>query len=246
MCAVLFDLDDTLFDHRHCAQASLHSIHQLHECFRGRPFADVARAHGGLLEELHRDVMIGRLDVDAARIERFRRLFVSVGVAAPDSLVQQTAAAYRRAYLDARRAIAGAAELLSRVRERAPVVIVSNNILEEQQDKLRHCGLEALVDLLVVSQEEGISKPDPEIFLRAVSRVGCGPAAAVMLGDSWAADIAGARAAGVRAIWFNRDGCPRPEPADDVVEIRSLEPVEAVLDAIFVGTPGEETHAHRR
>ncbi len=252
MRAVLFDLDDTLFDHRHCAQAALAAVRQQHECFRGRPLEELQRAHGALLEELHRDVMVGRLDVDAARIERFRRLFLSVGAAAPDALVRETAAAYRRAYLDARRQIDGAAALLARVRERAAVVIVSNNVLAEQRGKLRHCGLDALVDALVVSEEEGISKPDPEIFVRALARVGCEPAAAVMLGDSWAADIAGARAAGIRAVWFNRHGSPSPEPASDVVEIRSLEPVEPVLEAIFsppsrpqrAGEAGSD--AHRR
>lgn len=251
--AVLFDLDDTLFDHHHCSQASLQCIQDLHECFRGRPFEEIARAHGALLEELHREVMVGRLDVDAARIERFRRLFLSVDVAAPDSVVRDTAAAYRRAYLGARRAISGAAALLARVRPLAAVVIVSNNVLEEQQGKLRHCALDGLIDALVVSEEEGISKPDPEIFRRALARVGCAASAAVMVGDSWTADIAGARAAGLRAVWFNRHADPRPEPADDVAEIRSLEPVEMVLDAIF-GPParvqrsgeGGQAHARRR
>jgi len=249
--AVLFDLDDTLFDHSHCSQASLRRIHGLHACFRGRPFEEIARAHSALLEELHRDVMVGRLDVDAARIERFRRLFLAVDAAAPDSVVRETAMAYRRAYLDARRAISGAAALLARVRALASVVVVSNNVLEEQREKLRHCALDALIDALVVSEEEGISKPDPEIFRRALARVGCAPSAAVMVGDSWPADIAGARAAGLRAVWFNRHADPRPEPADDVAEVRSLEPAEMVLDAIFgpasrVQRSGEGGKAHAR
>ena len=237
MRAVLFDLDDTLFDHQYCAEASLQAVHQRHECFRNRPFEEIERAHRALLEELHGDVMVGRVDVDAARQERFRRLFLSVGVAAADDVVRETAVAYRRAYLDARRAIEGAATLLARVRERALVVIVSNNVLEEQQGKLRHCGLDRLIDALVVSEEEGISKPDPRIFLRALARVGGGLEEAIMFGDSWAADIAGARAAGLRAVWFNRHGHPKPEPAEDVVEIRSLEPVEAVLDVLFSPSP---------
>jgi HAD superfamily hydrolase (TIGR01509 family) len=249
--AVLFDLDDTLFDHHHGAEASLRSVHRLHDCFRGRPFEEIDGAHRALLEQLHADVMVGRLDVDAARMERFRRLFLTVGVAASDSVVRETAAAYRRAYLDARRPIDGAAALLARVRARSRVVIVSNNVADEQRGKLRHCGLDALIDALVVSEEEGISKPDPRIFLRALARVGCEPREAVMFGDSWAADIAGARAAGLRAIWFNRHGHSRPEPDDDVVEIRSLEPVEPVLEAIFppsrVQRFGEASvDAHRR
>ncbi len=244
--AVLFDLDDTLFDHRHCATASLRSLHGRYECFRGLSFEELERVHRALLEELHVEVMLGRVNVDAARRERFRRLFLTAGAPATDALAAEAAAGYRRAYLEARRAITGAAELLARVRERARVVIVSNNIVEEQRGKLQHCGLDRFVDALVVSEEEGISKPDPEIFRRALARVPCAPAEAVMLGDSWAADIVGARAAGIRAVWLNPDGAPRPETAGDVVEVRRLEPVEPVLHALFGRVDAPEAHAHRR
>ena len=243
---MLFDLDDTLFDHQHGARAALESVRSRHECFRCRPFEEIERAHAALLEELHVEVLAGRLDIDAARIRRFRQLFLAAGVTASDTLVRDAAAQYRRAYVDSRRTVSGAAALLTRVRAGAAVVIVSNNILEEQQNQLQQCGLDTLVDALVVSAEEGISKPDPAIFLRALARVGCAPGAAVMVGDSWAADVAGARAAGVRAVWFNPHALPRPEPADDVAELRSLEPVEAALRTIFGQSHIREGHADRR
>jgi putative hydrolase of the HAD superfamily len=245
--AVLFDLDDTLFDHRHCTQVSLRRVHASHECFRCRPFDEIERAHGALLEELHGGVLAGRVDVDAARLERFRRLFLSVGAPTRDDQVRETAAVYRQGYLDARRAIDGAMTLLERLRERgAAVVIVSNNVLDEQREKLRHCGLDAFVDALVVSEQERISKPDPEIFRRALARVGAGPGAAVMVGDSWSADVAGARAAGIRAVWFNPLGLPRPEPAPDVLELRSFTPVEPVVEALLhaSGTPSTQARLH--
>lgn len=243
---MLFDLDDTLFDHQHCARASLHALHDSHACLQSRSFEEIEHAHAGLLEELHREVTLGRLDIDTARRERFRRLFQSVGGRASETLIRDAAAEYRRVYVAARRSVAGAAALLAHTRERAAVVIVSNNVLEEQQHKLRHCGLDVLIDALVVSAEDGISKPDPAIFLRALARADSTPETAVMVGDSWAADVAGARAAGIRAVWFNRHGLARPEVADDVVELRSLEPVEAALEIIFGRTPVPEAHANRR
>jgi HAD superfamily hydrolase (TIGR01549 family) len=243
--AVLFDLDDTLFDHQHCARASLESVRGRHECFRALPFEQVERAHASLLEELHAEVLAGRLDIDTARFHRFRRLFLSAGLTASDTLVREAAAEYRRAYVESRRTVAGAAALLARIRSDATVVVVSNNILEEQQNKLQHCGLTNMVDILVVSAEEGISKPDPAIFLRALARAGCAPDAAVMVGDSWIADVAGARAAGIRAVWFNRHALPRPEPADDVAELRSLEPVEEAVRTIFGSSHSPEVHADR-
>lgn len=230
---MLFDLDDTLFDHRHCSLTALEGVHRSHEAFRSVPFAEFQRAHAELLEELHHAVMLGRVHVDDARIERFRRLFLKAGVDAADDVVRDTAMRYRQCYVDARREVAGAAALLARVRQRAAVVVVSNNILAEQREKLDDCGLAPFIDALVVSEEVGVSKPDPAIFAAALERVGCRPGDAVMLGDSWSADIAGARAAGIRAIWFNRHASPRPEAAEDVVEIRSLEPPDDVIMVIF-------------
>ena len=61
-----------------------------------------------------------------------------------------------------------------------------------------------------------------------------------MIGDAWATDIAGARAAGVRAIWLNPAGTPRPEAWPDVEEIQVLEPVSAVLSVVFGGRNRQE------
>jgi HAD superfamily hydrolase (TIGR01509 family) len=119
------------------------------------------------------------------------------------------------------------------VKARARVGIVTNNLLEEQQDKLRQCRLDDYVDELVVSEKAGVSKPDPRIFEIALERLGCRRDEVVMVGDSWVADVAGAIAAGIRPIWFNPQRKPRPEPALAVDEIHALEPIEDALQVIF-------------
>ncbi len=53
-----------------------------------------------------------------------------------------------------------------------------------------------------------------------------------MIGDSWKADVMGAQGAGIEAIWFNRGRLPYPEPMK-VRELRSFEPLEAVLEILF-------------
>jgi HAD superfamily hydrolase (TIGR01549 family) len=231
--AVLFDLDDTLFDHSHCARAALRQVHAAHACFESTSFADLEMAHCQFLEELHGAVLAGRISLEDARRERFRRLFVVVGVTADQAAIECAAQTYRQGYVASRQAVAGAAALLQLVKTRARVGIVSNNLLEEQSAKLRHCGLESLVDTLVVSEEAGVSKPDPHIFRLALERLGCEASEAVMIGDSWNTDVRGARAAGVRAIWFNPSGTPAPEVDRTVVQLRSLEPAETVIQTIF-------------
>lgn len=231
--AVLFDLDDTLFDHDLCARRALGVLHGRHACFRAVAFAALEQAHGRYLEELHQEVLGGRLDLDAARSERFRRLYAHAGVTADQETVAAAATAYRQEYLAARTAVAGAEALLAQLRGQARVGVVSNNLRDEQEEKLRHCGLDRFVDVLVVSEEVGAAKPDPEIFRVALQRLECSAAEAVMVGDSWAADIVGARRLGIRAIWFNRGDRPAPEPESLIQEIVAFEPVEDAIEVIL-------------
>ena len=229
--AVLFDLDDTLFDHQACARAALMGVRALHACFAAIEPSDLERTHAGILEQLHLEVIGGRLPLDAARVERFRQLYGVAGVDADDALAAEAAAAYRDAYIGARVEVEGASALLAAVRQHARVIVVSNNLLHEQQAKMRHCGLDRYVDELIVSEDAGVSKPDPGIFELALERAGVPAAEAVMVGDSWVNDIEGARAVGIRAIWFNRTGAPVPDPAVPVLE--RLQPAGAVLPLIL-------------
>ena len=231
--AVLFDLDDTLFDHRGCAREALAGVQQEHDALRALPFESLERAHAGFLEELHLDVMVGRVPIESARIERFRRLLEAVGAADAGSRASGLAAIYRETYRGRRRAVAGEAALMAAIKRRATLAIVSNNLLDEQQDKLRACGLEEFVDALVVSEEVGVSKPDPAIFRVALDRLHVRADDAVMVGDSWAADVEGAIAAGIRAIWFNPAGAAAPNIETSVTELRTLEPADAVMRIIL-------------
>jgi YjjG family noncanonical pyrimidine nucleotidase len=225
--AVLFDLDDTLFDHRRSARAALEEVHRGHAA--KFDFAELERHHGIYLEEMHLEVLAGRIGLDDARRERFRKVFRALGVTLDAADVDAVASAYRSGYMTARRALDGAAALLTALRPHARIAIVTNNLLQEQQDKLAHCGLTPLVDVLIASEDVGVSKPDPRIFRIALDRAGVGAPEAVMVGDAWENDVAGARRAGIRAVWFNPGRAPKPADPADVMEIHALEPADDIV-----------------
>jgi len=229
--AILFDLDDTLFDHSHCAREALASVHRSQPCFAATPFDDLARLHADHLESLHLEVLAGRIDLDAARLERFRRLLLAAG--GEEDLAADAAGLYREGYKAARRAVRGAVDALATLRTRASIAIVSNNLLAEQWEKVRQCGLAPHVDALVVSEEAGAAKPDPEIFRAALRRIAVDPSEAVMVGDSWQADVAGAHAAGIIPIWFNPRSLPAPASPPGVVELRAFEPANGAVETIL-------------
>ena len=84
--------------------------------------------------------------------------------------------------------------------------------------------------VIVDSAQVGFLKPDPRIFLAAVEALGIKPSRTVMVGDSLARDMAGARAAGMVHIWLAPDPARQGPPCcqDDRV-IRSLHEVEGLL-----------------
>src|SRR5206468_12716271 len=97
-------------------------------------FDALERAHTGFLEELHGEVMLGRVPLEDARIERFRRLLLAAGAEGRADLASALASMYRETYRTRRRAVAGAAALMAAIRPRARIGIVSNNLLGEQQE----------------------------------------------------------------------------------------------------------------
>lgn len=226
--AVLFDLDDTLFDHEHCSRAALWSVRGEHPALSGAPWEELRLRYSRLLEEIHVRLLSGELTLQEARRERFRRLFSELGESANDELVQRAVDGYARAYRESWRPLPGAERLLRAVGERAKVAVVTNNLFAEQRDKLRTLGLARYVDELVTSEAVGVAKPDPGIFRLALERLECSADDAVMVGDSWESDVAGARAAGIRAVWLNRGGLACPDPAL-ASEIRDLESLDAAL-----------------
>jgi putative hydrolase of the HAD superfamily len=229
---VLSDLDDTLFDHDHATRTAQRVVAAATPALASWRLEELQRRHREVLDELHLEVLAGRLTVDDARIERFRRLIEEGGARATADLARQVAREYRQAYEVAWQVVPGAIDLLTHFRRAGvPVVIVTNNIVLEQRQKLASVGLDQYIDVLVTSEEVGITKPSPGIFTEALARVGAGADEAVMVGDAWSTDIEGARAAGLRAVWLNRfDEAPR-DPS--VAMLRSLEPVERAARVIL-------------
>jgi len=236
VAAVLFDLDDTLFDHRHSCRSGLAAVQQNFQRLQEIPLDELERDYMALLEELHPKVLQGVIPLEEARVERFRQLFLQAGEEVPPAKARVWAQSYQRAYRAARRSVPGAIPLLRRLKPMAKVAIVSNNLVEEQREKLRCCGLHQFVDCLIVSEEVGVVKPEPAIFEEVLNRLRCSAQEAVMVGDSWKEDIVGAHGVGIRPVWFNRYSslCPDQTLA---VEINSFEPVDTVLDVILRRIP---------
>lgn len=81
--------------------------------------------------------------------------------------------------------------------------------------RLESMGIAPYFELVLASVEEGVAKPDPEIFRRALRRAGCAPERAVMIGDRLDNDIAPAKSLGMRTIRVQQGPSAQAKPQND-------------------------------
>ncbi len=92
------------------------------------------------------------------------------------------------------------ADSLDRLASRFRLLAVSNGNAE-----LEATGLSRWFAGSVSARQAGVAKPDPRIFRQACAALDCAPEAVMHVGDDHAADIVGARAAGLHSAWLRRE-----------------------------------------
>ena len=96
--------------------------------------------------------------------------------------------------------------------------VVTNGHSKGQRQKLERSGFLPFMDTIAISEELGISKPDPTIFQHALAKLDCQASSAIFLGDSEEADIKGAKNVGMRAVLRRHPGESFPTIAEFEVE----------------------------
>lgn len=82
--------------------------------------------------------------------------------------------------------------------------MITNGLPSLQRFKLDRSGLAAYFDVITVSGEIHINKPEPEIFRQTCTQLKVNPEECVMVGDNFTKDIDGAARIGMSTIWINR------------------------------------------
>lgn len=113
------------------------------------------------------------------------------------------------------------APVLRALSRRYRLVSLTNGTANPEATPLR-----GLFERSFTAADAGAAKPDPAMFIRALEHAGCAPAECLHLGDDPRADVEGARAAGVTAVWVNRYGRAWPDelspPALTVTNLHQL------------------------
>jgi putative hydrolase of the HAD superfamily len=165
--------------------------------------AGLEEAHGlprhALLDTLYRtpvwrEIERGRGDLLAWRAQAHQLLEERAGRQLPR---------LHDAWLAARHLIRANILLARRLRPAYRTAILSNAD-ESLRDRLRQLGIHDLFDAVVSSAEEGVAKPEAEIYWRAAERIGLPPGSCIFVDDA-DANVRAAEALGMKGIVYRVD-----------------------------------------
>jgi putative hydrolase of the HAD superfamily len=230
----MFDLDDTLFQHRESVEAGITA----HRSALGGALAAADRAsesaRWNALEELHyHRYLTGELEFLEQRRERARGFVQPYGLTLDDAAADAWYDGYFVHYESAWALHPDAVPCLEALRP-ARFGVITNGKLQFQGAKIDGVGLGPWVEHIIASGEIGIAKPDPRIFLIACGVFEVEPSDAVYVGDRLHTDAVGAAAAGLLGVWLDRRGIATPAhlaeaAAAGVPVIRTLTELPALL-----------------
>lgn len=229
--AVIFDLDDTLFDTAGAMLTALESLALAVPAFRGRTGAELFDLQTEFMRQLDPEVFSGQLSGVQARTRRFERMLTACGDPAPDG--EAVAGAYREVYRASFRQTPGAGTLLTALRSQGlKIGVLTNYLREVQLETLEAVGLLPLIDALV-TVSDAPPKPHPAGYAAICAALKVEPARAVMVGDHWANDVAGAASAGLNAVWYAPADLQAPESSVPHRRLSSYEPLADALRVIL-------------
>jgi FMN hydrolase / 5-amino-6-(5-phospho-D-ribitylamino)uracil phosphatase len=228
--ALTLDLDDTLWP----VLPALERADQAVDAWLQQHHPEVARAWPiTAMRALRAQIAAERLDLahdfTTQRQLTMRHAFAACGIAdAPIDALWEIYFAARNSvelYPDSLPA-------LQRITARWPLVSLTNGNAD-----LQRIGIHAHFAHQICSRDTGVAKPDPRIFLAAADLLGVAPAEVLHVGDDPAMDICGARDAGLRTAWINREGRPWPTGMGPPPEL-DLPDMAALADWLDAGFSG--------
>ncbi|MBG6239484.1 putative hydrolase of the HAD superfamily [Mycetocola sp. CAN_C7] len=207
----LFDLDDTLLDHRGAvSRGILDHVDGLPELRVADREASVALWHE--LEDRHyHRYLSGEVSFAVQRRRRAQDFAAAHGLTLADIEADAWFDSYFESYRDSWQLFDDALPCLDRLAAAGwRLGIITNGEQDYQRVKLERTGLLDRFEHVVASGAVGVAKPDPRIFAHACELFDVAPGDAFYVGDRLLTDAVGAVSAGLEGVWLNRFG-------DDVV-----------------------------
>lgn len=201
---IFIDLDDTIYDFAAASRESFEEVYTMlgYERFFNsfNHFLSLYEPHNLELWALYGEGKITKAQLNSDRYSYPLRM---VGI-----YDQELADTFCREVLSRiptkNKVIPGAIELLEYLYPKYDLYILSNGFKELQEHKMETAGLRKYFKRIVLSEDIGINKPYPELFIHALQVADATCENSIMIGDMFDTDIVGAAGVEMDQIFYNR------------------------------------------
>ncbi|NLK20857.1 MAG: noncanonical pyrimidine nucleotidase, YjjG family [Epulopiscium sp.] len=205
--AIFFDLDNTLWDHDAAQERTIEKVYDyLNEL---HPITDTlytfAKVYNVYNEKAWNEYKKGTVTQERLRVHRFIELLNHYNIYNNDLAIKLNDI-YISIYPTWTYLIRGAKELLEELKTKYPLGIITNGVANTQVIKMEKSGLTGYFKWFIYSGEVGKAKPQPEIFKFATKKAHIKEEETLFIGDDFMGDIMGAKALGMKTIWYNPKG----------------------------------------
>lgn len=202
MKAILFDVDDTLYD---LAKPFYQAYGDIVGTEDKRLLENIYIASRKYSDEIFEKSQSKQMAMEDMFVYRMQKALGDFG----KEITREDALEFQKVYARYQSQSALSAtmvKLLSEFGSRWNLGVITNGPAKHQWDKINMLKLVRYIqaDNIFVAGSLGVSKPKKEIFLYACSRMGVSPDEACFIGDSYEIDVMGARNAGLKTVWFHR------------------------------------------
>ncbi len=219
--AVIFDLDGTLLDH---VSSVTTALRDWLPTLNATP-TDVLLPAWFAAEERHFPAWRARQISFAEQRRRRLRDFLPLLGMTPggDDTLDDIFASYLACYEAAWTKLDDVDLVITELRRSGlQIAVLTNGTTEQQTAKLSAVGLDGLLGALFTAEELGAAKPDPRTYLTVCAELGVTPASTAHVGDLYDLDVTAPRAAGLHAIYLDRQSAGPLEEPHRITSLRQL------------------------
>lgn len=221
---LLFDVDDTLIDYKASEEFALTSALKEWDIQADTP---LIRRYREINLSFWKKMEKGEISIEELRTARFQSFFENLNYK-PDP--KEFSRRYLWYFGQTGFLIEGVMELLNSLRPHISLAVITNGITDTQYSRLSISGLTPYFKEIVIADEIGLQKPDPEFFHFTMNKIGRPSKEEVLIiGDSLTSDIQGGNNTGIPCCWFNPEKKNNTTDARPDFEIHSLRELKAIL-----------------
>lgn len=195
---LLFDLDDTLLDFKAAEKWALPKLFNAHQL----PLtAEIEVTYKDINSRLWMALEEGKITREELMKTRFGKTFEYFGREVDGRALDSE---YRGYLAESKVFVEGAFEVIQMLAPKYELYITSNGIAETQNKRMQVTGLAPYFKRVFVSEDTGYQKPMKPFFDYVFNRIpNFDPDKAIIIGDSFSADIVGGVRAGIDTCWLN-------------------------------------------